>query len=49
MEGRERRVESEEAIEIDHRVAGNVYRRPHHIVGVFLVGDDDIEAVGSSP
>src|SRR5580658_8681931 len=46
LEGRERRMESEESVEIKHRVAGNIDGWPHGVVCTLVVGHDDVEAVG---
>src|ERR1700677_3371038 len=48
LKGRERRMESEESIEIKHRVARNIDGRPHSVVGALVVGHDDVEAVGGT-
>ncbi len=39
-------MESEESIEIKHRVARDIDRWPHGVVGALVVRHDDVEAVG---
>ena len=38
-------MQSEEAVEVNHRVARNIDRRPHGVVGRLAVRDHDIQSV----
>ncbi len=46
LKGREGRVQSEEAVEIDDLVARDVDGWAHGVVGALVVRYDDVEAVG---
>ena len=48
LEGCERRMQAEEAIEIEHLVLGDGDAGAHGVVVLFAVGDDDVEAVGGA-
>src|ERR1051325_10970220 len=48
LKGGERGMQSEEAVEIDHRFARNIDAGPHCIVLRFSVRNDDVEPVGGA-
>jgi hypothetical protein len=46
LEGRERRMQSEEAVEIEDRLFGNVNTGTHGVILGLAVRDDDVESIG---
>ena len=46
LEGRERRMQAEEAIEVEDLILRNRDAGAHGVVVLFAVGNDDVEAVG---
>jgi hypothetical protein len=48
MERRHRRMQAEEAIEIDDGVPRDVDAGTHRVVRAFAVGDHDVQAVGGA-
>ena len=42
-------MKAEEAVQIDHRIAWDVDRRPHRIISLLTMRHHDIEAVGRAP
>jgi hypothetical protein len=46
LKGRERRMQAEEAVEIEHRLARNVDGGPHGVILRLGVRDDDVQSVG---
>ncbi len=46
LQGRHRGMQSEEAVEIDDRVARNIDRRPHGVVSLLAVRNHDVQSVG---
>ena len=46
LEGRKRRMQAEEAIEIDDRLSGNVDAGPHRVILRLGMRHDNVQAVG---
>ena len=42
-------MQSEEAVEINYRVARNIDRRPHGVICRLAMRDHDIQSVGRAP
>src|SRR5277367_295150 len=49
LERRERRMQAEEAIQIDDRLTRNIDARPHRVILRLGVGHHNVQAVGRSP
>ena len=47
-ESRHRGMQTEESVQVDHRFAGNIDRRPHRVISGFAVWDHDVKAVGGA-
>src|SRR5215510_10737306 len=45
LEGRQRRMQSEETVKIEHLVARNIDARPHRVIGTLAMGYDDVEPI----
>ena len=48
LEGRERGMEAEESVEVEHLVLRNGDAGAHGVVVLFAIGDDDVETVGGA-
>jgi hypothetical protein len=48
LEGRERRMEAEEAIEVENLVLGNGDAGAHGVVVLLAIRDNDVETVGGA-
>jgi hypothetical protein len=42
------RMQSEKSVEIEHGLPGNIYRRPHGVIGGLAVGHNDVQPVRRS-
>src|SRR5664279_5678851 len=48
LEGRERWMQPEEAVEIDHLLPRNIDAGSHRVIGSFAMGNNNVQAIGGT-